>query len=126
MNIQASAPRLEKNGHDQADGVVLYTLYNVLPAGAYTEAVGKAAEDNQDFVMGFISIAPSAWKSGPGSPGETCYKSPLSWLGDATQSELPLCPCMAPPVRSLGVLSRTAAIARWTILLAPTKSRSVF
>lgn len=38
-------------------------------AGDYTEAVAKAAEENQDFVMGFISIKPAAWKNGPGSPG---------------------------------------------------------
>ena len=69
---------------------MLYPFYNVLPAGAYTEAVAKAAEDNQDFVMGFISIAPSAWKSGPGSPGETCYKSRLSWLGQMKPSQTSL------------------------------------
>ena len=40
-----------------------------MSAGEYTQAVAKAAEENQDFVMGFISIAPSAWKDGPGSPG---------------------------------------------------------
>lgn len=39
--------------------------------GEYTEAVAKAAEENQDFVMGFISTKPSAWKGGPGSPGRS-------------------------------------------------------
>ncbi len=38
-------------------------------AGEYTQAVAQAAEENQDFVMGFISISPAAWKDGPGSPG---------------------------------------------------------
>lgn len=42
-------------------------------AGEYTEAVAKAAEENQDFVMGFISIKPSAWKGGPGSPGFSLF-----------------------------------------------------
>lgn len=40
-----------------------------LAQGEYTEKVAKAAEEHQDFVMGFISITPSAWKNGPGSPG---------------------------------------------------------
>jgi uridine monophosphate synthetase len=40
-----------------------------LAKDGYTEAVVAAAEANLDFVMGFISVSPSSWKCGPGSPG---------------------------------------------------------
>jgi uridine monophosphate synthetase len=40
-----------------------------LASGAYTEAVAAAAAQHEDFVMGFISTNPAAWKGGPGSPG---------------------------------------------------------
>ena len=40
-----------------------------LAQGAYTEAVAAAAAQHEDFVMGFISTNPAAWKGGPGSPG---------------------------------------------------------
>lgn len=32
-------------------------------AGDYTEAVAAAAAQHEDFVMGFISVSPSSWKS---------------------------------------------------------------
>jgi len=40
-----------------------------LAKGQYTTEVAKAAEQNQDFVMGFISVDPSKWESGPTPPG---------------------------------------------------------
>ncbi|PSC71131.1 protoporphyrin IX magnesium chelatase [Micractinium conductrix] len=40
-----------------------------LAAGDYTAAVQAAAEANQDFVMGYISVSPASWTGGPGSPG---------------------------------------------------------
>ncbi len=40
-----------------------------LAAGAYTEAVAKAALEHQDFVMGFICTNPAAWAT-PLPPGE--------------------------------------------------------
>lgn len=39
-----------------------------LANGTYTESVAKAAEEHLDFVMGFISTNPAAWKT-PSSPG---------------------------------------------------------
>jgi uridine monophosphate synthetase len=40
-----------------------------LARGDYTEEVVKAALEHQDFVMGFISVSPSSWKSAPTPPG---------------------------------------------------------
>jgi hypothetical protein len=55
-----------------------------LASGAYTDSVAQAAQQHQDFVMGFISVNPAGWSSGPAPPGVcVCICERMrAWVGE--------------------------------------------